>query len=95
MLINTTPPQTAVVTYFSRVIDAHVESVAKSKGYNNAASCASYVTDPNPAWAAEASAFVAWRSQVWTTALNLLNSATAIPTEESVIAALPAMVWPT
>lgn len=94
-LIKVQPDQQAIIKRFSGVIDAHVESVAKAKGYNSAASLASYVADPNPAWAQEAQAFVVWRSSVWTTAFNMLSTTTALPTDENVIAALPDIIWPT
>lgn len=94
MVIQVNPPTQAIVAHFSGIIDAHVESVAKSRGYNSAASCASYVADPNPVWAAEAEAFIAWRSAVWTTALALLATTTSIPEEEAVMAALPQITWP-
>jgi hypothetical protein len=94
MIVKVQPSQSEITAHFATVIDAHVESVAKSKGYNSAASCASYVSDPNAQWAAEATAFVQWRSSVWSTAYQLLATATEIPTEASVMAALPAMTWP-
>lgn len=94
MVIQVNPPSQAIVAHFSGIIDAHVESVAQSRGYNSAASCASYVTDPNPVWAAEAQAFVAWRSAVWTTAMTLLSTSSTIPEKEAVMSALPQITWP-
>ena len=78
-----------------RAIDAHVEAQAKSMQYNGAAHLASYAASTVPEWQAEAQAFVAWRDQVWTTALDLLADAEAsgeAPSAEDVLAALPE--WP-
>jgi hypothetical protein len=52
-------------------VSALVDSVARSMGYASAATCAGYVADPNPQWAAEALAFVAWRSAVWSTVYSM------------------------
>lgn len=79
-------------------IDRHVEDVAAARGYNGAASCASYATSTNPAWAAEAARFVAWRDAVWVAAFATLAAVKAgteaPPTVEALIAGLPVIDWP-
>ena len=76
----------------TRAIDRHVDAQAVAMQYNSAAHLASYVASSVPEWQAEAQAFVAWRDQVWTTALDLLADAEAsgeAPSVEDVTAALP------
>lgn len=91
------PPPPGVPAY-QQAIDAHVQATARSRGYNDANSCASYVADPNPAWAAEAAAFIAWRSAVYGAAFTALAAVQAgempPPSVEEFVASLPAMVWP-
>ncbi|WP_424813577.1 hypothetical protein [Roseococcus sp. YIM B11640] len=83
---------------YRQAINAHVQSVAQSRNYNGAATCASYVTDPNPAWAAEAQAFVAWRSAVYQHTFAALAAVQAgemePPAVEAFIASLPVIEWP-
>lgn len=87
------PPLT--IEDYRRAIDAHVEATAQSRQYNSAAHMASYVASTVPEWAAEAEAFVAWRDQVWVTAIHFLATVTEAPTIEAVIEALPQIEWPT
>lgn len=73
-------------------IDAHVEAQARALGYNSAAHLASYVASGVPEWAAEATAFVTWRDDVWTAALGMLADAQAsgeVPSVEDAIGTLP------
>lgn len=79
-------------------IDAHVEAVARTRNYNSAAHCASYVASTVPLWAAEALTFVAWRDAVWLTAIAALAVAQQtgqVPVAEEVLASLPTINWPT
>lgn len=83
---------------FTAAIEDHIEAVARERGYSSAVSCASYLNDPNPVWSAEAQAFIAWRSAVWTRAFELLadvqSGKRAVPAIDEMIAALPAIEWP-
>lgn len=85
------------LTAFTRAIEDHIEATAQAKSYSSAVSCASYVADPNPVWAAEAQAFIAWRSAVWTRVFELLAEVQmgkrAVPTIAQLIAELPEMEW--
>ena len=96
---NKTPEQIAAETKdaMHAATQAHVDAVAQSQGYNDGVSLASYVGDPKPQWAAEAEAFVAWRSEVWQaftdTCDDIANGYDA-PTIDEFIASLPAMEWP-
>lgn len=91
------PPPPGVQAY-QLAIDAHVQATARGRGYNDAASCASYVSSSNPQWAAEAQAFVGWRDAVYVAAFTALGAVQAgemaPPSVEDFIASLPEMVWP-
>jgi hypothetical protein len=79
-------------------IDTHVEATARTRGYNSASACASYIMSTNAIWSAEAEVFVAWRDAVWAAAFSLFGSvqsgAATVPTIETVIAGLPVIQWP-
>jgi hypothetical protein len=79
-------------------IEAHVDATATAKAYGGTASLASYVNSSVPAWAAEATTFVAWRDAVWTYAYGELakvqSAQRAQPSVAELIAELPAIQWP-
>ena len=86
------------ISDYSAAIDAHVEAVARGRGYNGAAHLASYAVSTVPAWAAEARAFVAWRDTVWVEALGELAKVQAgeiaPPGVTDLVAGLPVIQWP-
>src|SRR5690349_16849961 len=59
-------PDPVTLDDFRRSIQAHIDATARQRSYDSGITCASYVNSTNPAWAAEASAFTAWRDDVWT-----------------------------
>lgn len=78
-------------------IAAHIEATARSRQYDSAVSLAGYVGSTNPAWAAEASAFVAWRDAVWVYAYAELdavqNGHRDAPSVGELVTALPVIAW--
>lgn len=82
----------AVMASARRLINEEVEAYARSKGYNDAASFASYVPSTVEAWAAEAKAFVEWRDSVWVAAYSQMaavQQGAPLPTAEELLASLP------
>jgi hypothetical protein len=83
---------------FRDAIEAHIESVARSKDYADATRLASYVASTNATWAAEAQAFVAWRDAVWAFAYaelaDVLAGLKPEPTIADFVADLPEIAWP-
>lgn len=79
-------------------IQSHIDATARQRSYDSGITCASYVGSTNPAWAAEAAAFTAWRDAVWVYAYAELakveNGQRPQPTVETILAELPAMTWP-
>ena len=80
-------------------VQAHIDATARERDYDSGNSLAGYVDDPHEPWAAEAAAFVAWRSSVWQFVFSWLaavEAGTQAPPEsaDALVAALPAMEWP-
>lgn len=80
-----------------QLVNAHIDQAAQAWGYNDAVACASYVQSTNATWAAEATAFIAWRDACWAHVFDLRAKAlageiTAFPTADELIASLPAIV---
>lgn len=93
-------PESAPLTLddFRRAIQWRIDATAQARSYDSGITCASYVGSTNPAWAAEAAAFVAWRDGVWTHAYAELAKVESgqreQPTIEVILAELPPMIWP-
>lgn len=82
---------------YQAAIDGLVQSTARTRNYNDAASCASYVSSGVAGWRAEAEAFVAWRDQVYLETFETLAAVQAgapAPSVEEFVGSLPAIEWP-
>lgn len=90
------PPPT--IDDYRRAIEAHVDAVAGERNYSSGVSCASYKDSTTPQWAAEASAFIAWRDALWLYVYAELdkvqNAQRPQPTIEAFIAELDPVEWP-
>ena len=86
--------QAACQARLAKAIDTHVEVQARSLGYSSAVHLAGYAGSTVARWQTEAQAFVAWRDQVWQTAIHIMDQANPAdpPSAEAVLARLP--VWP-
>jgi hypothetical protein len=90
------PPAPTQADY-GRVIGEHIHAVARSRGYDDGVSLASYDNDPNPVFSGEATAFKAWRSAVWVFVAQRMaevQAGAAAPSLSGIVAELPAMEWP-
>jgi hypothetical protein len=90
------PPAPSLADY-GRAISEHLHALARSRGYDDGVSLASYVSDPNAVFRAEALAFVAGRSAVWVYVAQRMAEVQAgapAPTLSEIVAELPAMEWP-
>ena len=84
---------------FRHAVQSHIDAIAQSRQYDSGVSLASYRNDPNQAWADEAAAFIAWRSDVWAFVfewLEAVEAGTQDPPEsvDALIDAIPEMEWP-
>jgi hypothetical protein len=76
---------------YRRALAQHVDAVARARGYDGGADCASYALSGNPVWAAEAAAFLAWRDGFRAAADAALPAA---PSIADLLASMPLMEWP-
>lgn len=90
--------RTRAKSEFQIAIQLHIDQTAKARSYGDGNSLAGYVNSTIPKWSAEATAFVAWRDQVWVYSYAELDKALSgqrpIPTIADFIAELPAISWP-
>lgn len=79
-------------------VQAHLDATAHTRNYDGILSLASYVNSTNPVFAAEGQAGLTWRDAVWAKCYEVLADVMAgtasVPTQEELIAVLPAIVWP-
>lgn len=96
--VSSRPPQPATMGDYRFAIQAHIDATAQARNYDSGLTCASYTGSTNPAWAAEATAFVAWRDDVWTYAYSEFAKVQAgerpQPSIAEIIGDLPVMTWP-
>lgn len=83
---------------YQAAIEKHIDAVAGQRGYSSGISCASYKDSTNPAWAAEAAAFIAWRDEAWAYALSelddVMNGHRPRPSVAEFVSELKPMEWP-
>lgn len=88
-------PVPPTVEDYRLAVQSHIDATARARLYDSGVSLASYAVDPNPQWAAEAAAFVAWRSAVWQQVYALWDDPPdPLPTPAELIALLPEITWP-
>jgi hypothetical protein len=90
-------PATPAIDDYKAAFDAHLDSVAQSKSYDNRVTIATYASSTNAVWAAEAQAFIEWRDAALTSMFAQLAAVQAggdSPTVSEFIGALPTIVWP-
>jgi hypothetical protein len=98
---NTIPPYVPLpptLADYESAIQAIVDATAKEKLFRDGVTLASYVTSTDPAWSAEAQAFVAWRDAVWRYAYAELAKVQTgqreQPTVEDFLAEIDPITWP-
>lgn len=83
---------------YTVAVQGVIDTTAKAKTYTDGVSLASYASSTNTQWAAEASAFIAWRDQIWVsvyaTMAAVQGGQQAQPTIEALLSGLPAISWP-
>src|SRR5690606_21995215 len=86
------------VDAYRMAIQAVVDATAVERRYDNGVSLASYVSSTIPSWAAEATAFVAWRDAVWAYAYTeldrVMNEEREQPSVAVLLGELPVIDWP-
>lgn len=90
-------PAVPAIDDYKAAFDAHLDSVAQTKNYDNRITIATYAGSTNATWADEAKAFIEWRDAALASMFAQLEAVQAggePPTVEQFIAALPEIVWP-
>lgn len=90
-------PETPMLDDYKAAFDAHLDSVARQKLYDDRLSIVTWVDDANPTYAAEAAAFKDWRSKANTSMFAQLAAVQAggvAPTIAEFIAELQVIIWP-
>lgn len=99
MLITVNQQKLAEIaqTRLSTAVQQHLDATARTRGYESALSCVSYIDSTVPQYRAEATAMRDWRDAVWIRCYELLFEVTIgtrpIPTESELIALLPTIDW--
>jgi hypothetical protein len=83
---------------YKNALQQHFNMVARQKDYASNEDCASFAGSTNVDWKEQAIAFINWRDDAWTYALNVLSQvesgAIDAPTIDEFINNLPSMIWP-
>ena len=83
---------------YKAAIIAMLDAAAQQRRYDDAVSISTYVSSTNQQWAAEASAFIAWRDAVWAYAYveleKVMGGQRPQPTVAEFLNELPALIWP-
>jgi hypothetical protein len=90
-------PPTSVVDIV-QAVQSHLDTEARTHGYDGILSACTYATSTVPTFAAEGQACVAWRDAVWSKCYAELAKVQAgeraMPTPAEAVAELPEMEWP-
>ena len=94
--VNVVQPISVSIDDYKAAFDAHLDSVAHSKSYDNRVTIATYAGSTNAVWAAEAQVFIEWRDVALASMFAQLGAVQAggdAPTIDEFIAALPSIEW--
>lgn len=93
------PTQDEIIGSLTAAVQKHLDDTARTRNYDGILSLCSYASSADTKFGPEGRAGVAWRDAVWASCYSILGDVRAglrlAPTEADLLAALPAMVWPT
>ncbi len=79
-------------------VQQHMDSVARSKGYDNIFTSCTYAGSNHPRFGPQGNACRDWRDAVWNHCFSVLDDVESgsrtEPTGEELISELPEMIWP-
>lgn len=94
------PPPTAeqIVAQYTAAVQKHLDDFARTRGYDDIMSAATYATSTNPKFAAEGQYCVEARDATWAKCYEVLAAVEAgsrpVPTLDELFAELPVLTWP-
>lgn len=94
------PPPTAeqIVAQYTAAVQKHLDDFARTRGYDDIMSAATYATSTNPKFAAEGQYCVEARDATWAKCYEVLAAVEAgsrpVPTLDELLADLPVLTWP-
>jgi hypothetical protein len=97
--LSVPPPPAPTQADYENAIEAFIDQTAQSKQYADGMSLASYVASTVPAWAAQATTFVAWRDAAWSYAYGQTRTCPSrhphtTAKRRANPAGLPTITWP-
>lgn len=83
---------------YQNSIQRLIDQTARSKGYENGSTLATYILSTNQVWKKEADIFIKWRDAVWThyhDIINAIDQSTVenYPSVQQIIQQLPKIEW--
>lgn len=96
----TQPPPTPeeIIKNLTAAVQYHLDTKAQERSYDSILSACTYATSTNPKFQSEGQACVEWRDAVWAACYlhmdRVLAGEAPVPTDEELIAMLPAFTWP-
>ena len=92
------PTPEEIQANLTQAVQAHMDKTAQERHYDDIFTATSYVNSSDPVFAAEASALLLWRDQVWRLCYTILDEVKAgvrpIPSVTELLNELPKFVWP-
>lgn len=90
-----TPTQEEIIAGYTDMVQAYLDSTARTRNYDNILSLCTYATSTNEKFRREGQAGVEWRDAVWAKCYEILAEIQAgtrgVP--EDIISELPVMNW--
>ena len=97
-LIIEPPTDAEIQKMLTDGVQAYMDKKAQERRYDDIFTAISYVNSSDPVFAAEASALLLWRDQVWRLCYTMLDEVKAgvrpIPSVTELLAELPKFEWP-
>ena len=92
------PTEAEIQATLTAAVQEYMDKTAQERHYDDIFTAVSYVNSSDPVFAAEASALLLWRDQVWRLCYTMLDEVKTgvrpIPNVTELLAELPKFEWP-
>lgn len=96
--LNPQPTAEQIIAQYTAAVQKRLDDFARTRGYDNILSAATYATSTNPKFAVEGQYAVEARDATWAKCYEVLAEVEAgtrpMPTLEELMAELPVLEWP-